>query len=240
MSDEVLFTVDGRDVVARPGATILEACDAEGIWIPRLCSMKGLSPWGSCRICTVRIGGRFAAACTTPAGPGLVVENDTDELRAMRRDLVDMLFVEGNHFCMSCEKSGGCELQALAYRLGIMSPRFPMSFPKREADDSHPDVRLDRDRCILCARCVRASREIDGKHVVGYVGRGAAKRLAADGPDLAASGIEADDAAVAACPTGSLTRKRVGFRVPIGERRFDRAPIGTIADPGDGSGNGRR
>ena len=76
----------------------------------------------------------------------------------MRRDVIDMLFVEGNHFCMFCEKSGNCELQALAYRFGITAPKYPFAFPQRELDASHPEIFIDRNRCILCGRCVRASR----------------------------------------------------------------------------------
>ncbi len=236
MSDAIVFTIDGKEISGRPGDTILVAADGAGVWIPRLCAMKGLTPWGSCRVCTVKTNGRFGAACTTPIAPGMVVENETEELLALRRDLIDMLFVEGNHYCMSCEKSGNCELQALAYRFGILAPSFPYLFPDRDMDLSHPDVLLDRNRCVLCARCVRASREIDGKHELGFLGRGPEKRIAADseGP-LEGTRLAVDDAAVAACPTGSLLRKRVGFAVPVGERAYDAKPIGSDIESGNGS-----
>ena len=234
MSDEVVFTLDGKEVAGRAGESILVAADAAGEWIPRLCAMKGLVPWGGCRVCTVKANGRFAAACTTPISPGLVVENDTEELLALRRDLIDMLFVEGNHFCMSCEMSGNCELQALAYRFGILAPAFPYLFSDREVDASHPDVLLDRNRCVLCGRCARSSREVDGKHELGFTGRGSGKRIAADsdGP-LERTRLAADDAAVTACPTGALVKKRVGFAVPVGRRTYDAAPIGCA--PGHGT-----
>ncbi len=106
------------------------------------------------------------------------MENDTAELNGHRKALLEMLFVEGNHFCMFCEKSGNCELQALAYRFGILAPRFELQFPRRDVDASHPDVMIDHNRCILCGRCVRASRDLDGKSVFGFVGRGARKRIA--------------------------------------------------------------
>jgi coenzyme F420-reducing hydrogenase gamma subunit len=99
----------------------------------------------------------------------MVVENDTELLRELRRDLIDMLFVEGNHFCMFCEKSGACELQALAYRFGITAPRYPFLAPRRGVDATHPDVLIDHNRCVLCARCIRASREVDGKNVFQFV-----------------------------------------------------------------------
>lgn len=228
----ISLTVDGRKIEALPGQTILEATDAAGVYIPRLCWMKGLSPFGSCRICTVRVNGRAQAACTQPAAAGMVIENDTAELRALRRDLVDMLFVEGNHFCMICEKSGNCELQALAYRFGIAAPRFPFTFPQRELDASHPGILIDRNRCVLCARCVRASRELDGKAVFGFTGRGPGKRIAvSSAAGLAGTAAAATDQAVAACPTGSLVVKRVGYAVPVGRRRYDHAPIGSEIEP---------
>jgi [NiFe] hydrogenase diaphorase moiety small subunit len=158
----------------------------------------------------------------------MVVENDSERVRELRRQVVEMLFVEGNHFCMSCEKSGNCELQALAYRLGITAPRYPFRFPEREVDASHPDILVDHNRCILCARCVRASRDLDGKHVFGFVGRGAQKRIVVnDGASLRGGGADVTDRALDVCPVGALLRKRAGFRVPVGRRDYDGEPIGS-------------
>jgi [NiFe] hydrogenase diaphorase moiety small subunit len=228
MSGPISLTIDGTNLSAKPGQTVLEAADEAGIYIPRLCFMKGLTPAGSCRVCTVRINGRPASACTQPAAANMFVENDTDELRRLRRNVIDMLFVEGNHFCMFCEKSGACELQALAYRFGITAPKYPYLFPKRTLDASHPSILIDRNRCILCSRCVRASKELDGKHVFDFVGRGHAKRLAVDAEHgLAGTDATAGDKAMQACPTGSLLIKRIGFTVPVGRRLFDREPIGS-------------
>jgi [NiFe] hydrogenase diaphorase moiety small subunit len=229
MSDKpIQITVDGVKIDARQGQTILEAADEAGIYIPRLCWMKGLTPAGSCRVCTVRVNGRPHSACTQPVMPGMVVENDSEELRRLRRNLIDMLFVEGNHFCMFCEKSGSCELQALAYRFGITAPKYPFLFPRRDLDATHPQILIDRNRCVLCGRCVRASQELDRKHVFGFLHRGGDKRLGVNsGTGLAGTDAEADDRAVEACPTGSLVVKRVGYQVPVGERKFDREPIGS-------------
>jgi len=226
--NDIELSVDGRTISARPGQTILEATEAAGVYVPRLCFMKGLSSSGSCRVCVVRVNGRVQAACTQPAAAGQIVENDTEELRALRRQVIDMLFVEGNHFCMFCEKSGSCELQALAYRFGITAPEHPYLYPSREVDASHAALVLDRNRCILCGRCVRASRELDGKSALGFSGRGPGKRLNV-ASDLGLAGTEAtaSDKAAVACPTGALLPKRVGFAVPVGRRRFDHAPIGS-------------
>ncbi len=225
---KIALSIDGRRIKAEPGQTILEAAEAERVYIPRLCWMKELTPAGSCRVCTVRVNGRPQSACTQPVAPGMIVENDTQELRRLRRNLIDMLFVEGNHFCMFCEKSGDCELQALAYRFGITAPKYPFIFPQRELDASHPDVFIDRNRCILCSRCVRASDEIDGKRVFNFVGRGKDKRLEVNATEgLGATDAEVTDAAVGACPVGCLLKKRTGYAVPVGRRRFDHQPIGS-------------
>ncbi len=228
MSDTIRFTIDEIKVQAQPGQTIMEAADAAGIYIPRLCAQNELSPHGSCRVCTVMVNGRPQAACTQPAAEGMVVENDTPQIKQIRTDIVDMLFVEGNHFCMFCEASGNCELQAVAYRLGITAPRFPYLFPKDDLDTSHPEIWIDRNRCILCGRCVQASRDLDGKSVFEFVGRGPEKRLAVNAKArLADTNADVTDKAIELCPVGALMRKGTGCIVPIGQRKFDKTPIGS-------------
>ena len=228
MSATITITIDGTPVDARPGQTVIEAADDAGVYIPRLCHKPPLRPFGSCRVCTVLANGRPASACTQPVVAGMVVESETDELRRLRRDIIEMLFVEGNHFCMFCEKSGNCELQALAYRMGITAPRFGYLWPRRDVDASHPDVMIDHNRCIFCARCVRASRDIDGKQLFGFVGRGRHKRLAVNAEtSLADTDIDVADEALAVCPVGALLPKRRGYTVPIGQRLYDHLPIGT-------------
>lgn len=228
MGATIEFVIDGKEIQGQPGQSILEAAQQAGVYIPRLCYMKGLIPHGSCRVCTVLVNGRPQSACTQPVAPGMVVESNTDKVNGIRRNIVDMLFVEGNHYCMFCEKSGNCELQALAYRLGIAAPKYPYQFPKRDVDASHPDVLIDRNRCILCGRCVRASRDVDGKHVFDFVGRGPHKRVAVNAEvRLADTNLAVGDKAVQACPVGAILKKRVGYAVPVGQRLYDHKPIGS-------------
>ncbi len=225
---EFTFTIDSKTVTAKPGMTIMQAADEAGIYIPRLCSHPELRAHGSCRVCTVLVDGRPQAACTQPAAHGIAVENETEQLRRVRRNIVDMLFVEGNHYCMFCEKSGNCELQAMAYRLGIDVSQYPYLYPSRKLDASHPDVFIDHDRCILCARCVFASRDIDKKGVFGFEGRSRFKRLAVSDRDGAAGTcLAASDKAMDVCPVGTLMRKHIGYAIPMGKRIYDNAPIGT-------------
>ena len=228
MSDKIKFTINGVALTAQPGQTILQAADAAGIYIPRLCAHQALAPFGACRVCTVLANGRPQAACTTPVVEGMVIESNTEEIVEHRRSLVEMLFVEGNHYCMFCEKSGNCELQATAYRLGIMAPRHAFQFPTREVDATHPDILIDHNRCILCGRCVRASRDLDGKHVFQFVGRGAHKKVGVNSKArLSDTNMEVTDKAAEICPVGAIIKKRTGYRVPIGERQYDHQPIGS-------------
>jgi len=228
MSDEITFTIDGVEVKGKLGQTILDAAEAAGVYIPRLCFMKDLIPHGSCRVCTVFVNGRPQAACTQPIAEGAIVENDTPELKEHRRNIIDMLFVEGNHFCMFCERSGNCELQAMAYRLGISAPKYPYLFPKKDVDATHPDILIDRNRCILCGRCVEASRDVDKKTVFEFVGRSIDKKIAVNADaDLKDTNMKATDKAADVCPVGCIIKKRVGFAVPVGQRKYDAKPIGS-------------
>ena len=228
MGNKVTFTIDGRPVEGEAGQTILEAADAAGIYIPRLCRMQGLIPVGSCRVCTVTVNGREQAACTQPITQDMVVESDTERLNEFRRSLIEMLFVEGNHYCMYCERSGNCELQAMGYRFGITAPRHPYLFPNKDVDASHPDIFIDRNRCILCGRCVNASRDLDGKHVFQFVQRGIERRVAVNAEArLADTNMDVSDKAADVCPVGAILKKRTAFATPVGQRKYDHEPIGS-------------
>ena len=137
----VTIIIDGIEVEAQQGQTILKAATEVGIYIPHLCFHEELTPGGHCRVCTVRVNGKPSNACTMEVGEGMVIENNTVELNEERRHIIEMLFVEGNHMCPYCEKSGNCELQALAYRLGMLVPSYPYLFPKKDVDGSHPGFR---------------------------------------------------------------------------------------------------
>ena len=221
------FTLDGKAVPFVEGQTIMQAASAAGFFIPHLCYHPEFKPHGSCKLCTVKVNGRHTASCTMRASAGMIVESETEEINAERRALTQMLFVEGNHFCPSCEKSGNCQLQATAYHLGMMSPHYDHFFPNRAVDASHPEVLLDFNRCILCSLCVRASRDVDGKNVFALSGRGIKTHLIvnAKSGQLGDTDFALTDKAAQVCPVGVILQKRQGFAVPIGERKFDKAPI---------------
>jgi [NiFe] hydrogenase diaphorase moiety small subunit len=223
--------MDGHDVPFDEGQSILAAALAAGRYIPYLCYHAELGAHGSCKVCAVRVNGRAAASCTTPARPGDVVESGATDLVELRRGLVELLFTEGNHFCPSCEASGSCTLQAVGYEVGMTSAHYAPLFPDRPVDASHPDVLLDTNRCILCELCVRASALVDQKSVFALSGRGITKHLVVDAESgrLGDTRLSADDEAARVCPVGAILRKRRGFAVPIGERRYDARPIHEVA-----------
>lgn len=215
--------LDGREIPFEDGQTVMDCAQASDLPIAHLCHLPGYTPYGSCRLCTVKIDGRFSSACTQPAREGMQVESNTEELKEMRLGILRMLFVEGNHYCPSCEKSGSCELQHAAYEEGMLDPHYRLFYPKREMDASHPDILIDRDRCIFCALCVRASRDVDGKAVFGISGRGLATRLVVNSKSglLVDTDISVEDKAVHVCPVGAILIKGRGFDVPIGKRLYD-------------------
>jgi len=225
--DAALFLLDGEELPFEPGDSVLQAAMRAGRYIPHLCWHPDFAPHGSCRVCSVKANGRAGAACTLPASAGLNVESNTDELNAHRKTLLQMLFIEGNHFCPSCEKSGNCQLQATAYEVGMEGPHFEEFYPDRPVDASHPDILLDFNRCILCELCVRASRDVDGKNIFAIGGHGIGTRLlvSADSGRLGDTDMALADRAASICPVGVILPKRRGFAVPIGQRRFDIHPV---------------
>lgn len=227
MSDKVKFVIDGRECRAKAGTYLVDAAKENGVYIPTLCNFEGLKPKGSCRICTVKVNGRPATACTTPVHEGMEIENDIEELNDFRKQIIELLFVSGNHFCPACEKSGNCELQALAYRFGIMAPRFPFIFPQKEVDASHPLIIKEQNRCILCKRCIRGIKDDQGRSIFAFQNRGSKSLVVVD-PKLAYEMTE-DQArqAMDICPVGSILVREKGFDEPIGTRKYDNAPIGS-------------
>ena len=223
--------IDGQEVAFNKGQTIMESAVAASVYIPHLCHHPKFTPHGSCKLCTVRVNGRICTACTYPAAEGQEVLSETKELNEQREQMTQMLFIEGNHFCPSCEKSGNCQLQAVAYHLNMLDNHFPHFYPKREMDASHPNLLIDHDRCIFCTLCVRASQEQDGKDVFAISGRGINQQLIINSKSgkLKDSDIDVNDSAAHICPTGAILVKGTAYRTPIGKRTYDDREINQVA-----------
>ncbi|HRI48971.1 MAG TPA: 2Fe-2S iron-sulfur cluster-binding protein [Pseudomonadota bacterium] len=217
----IKVTIDGTELLANEGQSIVDAAREHGIDIPTLCDYKSLPPAGTCRICTVKVSGKFVPGCTTPVTYGMTVDSESPELVELRRGLLEMLFVEGNHMCPSCEKSGSCELQHLAYRYKVLAPRFPFLFPHRKIDAELPHLLIEHNRCIQCLRCVRGVKAKDGHDLFGFAGRGNDIHITVDTSDPDALTEQTAQRAMDICPVGALIKKRTAFTVPIGKRRFD-------------------
>jgi len=209
--NEITLTINGREVKGKQGDTVLEVCQANGIDVPTLCHLEGLSDVGACRMCVVEIEKerRPVPSCTYPARDGLVVKTNTERLEKYRRQILELIFTEHNHFCMFCEASGDCELQKLAYRYQMDNVRYPYTFPSLSVDSLSDYLIIDHNRCILCGRCIRACSEIAAGYTLNFSQRGWKESVSADlEQPLGESSCLSCGACVQACPTGAIFGKQ--------------------------------
>lgn len=207
----VTLEIDEQHLSAQDTQTILEVAREQGIRIPRLCYVAGLSTWGGCRLCLVEVEGvnKLLPACTTKVAEGMKVRTATPRLAEYRRLILELLFAERNHVCSVCVSNGHCDMQSLAQEFGIDHIRFPYVYPKLQVDASHERFVLDHNRCILCTRCVRVCDEIEGAHTWDVMGRGASSQVITDlaQPWGEATSCTSCGKCVQICPTGALSEK---------------------------------
>ena len=214
MDDKILLTIDGRELDAKPGQTILEVAKEAGIYIPTLCYYPGTTNVGACRVCVVEVEGArtLVASCCMPVNPGMVVKTDTERVLDARRLVVELLWASGDHNCLTCESNGNCELQDLVYRLKIEEPRFKIEPPGYEIEDTNSMIQKDMNKCILCGRCVRVCNEIQVNEILDFSMRGSHARV---GPAFDADYIDSEcyfcGECVDVCPVGALTFKQARF-----------------------------
>lgn len=206
----VNFTIDGKKIQGEGGQTILQAARQEGIYIPILCDHPALTPDGACRICLVEIEGQQALhpACTYPVSDGMDVDTNSERVRAARKFNLELLISDHPLDCMTCEAAGDCLLQDLAYEYDIAEDRFDGTRHKYSVNDPNPFIQVDRNKCILCRRCVRACSEINGVDAISvfYRGFGAYIGFGADS-SMDDSPCEFCGSCVEVCPTGALWPK---------------------------------
>ncbi|MCS7120729.1 MAG: bidirectional hydrogenase complex protein HoxU [Nitrososphaerota archaeon] len=204
----IKLKIDGKEVTALNGETILEAAKKSGIEIPTLCHLEGLSAFGGCRLCIVEIKGstKLFAACTTPVAPGMEVITESPKLREYRKMIVELLLSESAHACAVCVANGNCELQELAQKLGVDHLRFNRRWTGYRVDSSHSRLLLDPNRCILCTRCIRVCDEIEGVHALDLKMRGKDSQVIVDLDDPWGSSESCTSCAKCAkvCPVGAI------------------------------------
>ena len=207
---KVNLTIDGRNIQAKAGKTILEVAQEGGINIPILCHHPALPPEGACRMCMVEIERQrtLQPACTFPATEGLVVHTRSPKVVEARKFVLEMLLTDHPFDCMTCDATGNCLLQDLVYEYGVKTEVSPGLHHQYPIDDPNPFIQVDRNKCILCRRCVRACSMINGVEAINVVYRGFNARIAfgADST-MAQSPCEFCGSCVAVCPTAALYPK---------------------------------
>ena len=222
MNELVKIVIDGQEYKVAKGKKMVDAAKEKGIYIPTLCHFREIeNSLGTCRICTVKINGKLTTSCTQKVEEGMEVEVNTPELIDTRKAIIEMLFAEGNHFCPSCEKSGNCDLQNLAYDMGITVSRFPHVFSNKLKDFNPSRMIMDSNRCILCKRCVEEIHTAGGQDVFSFVNRGVNTRVRID-YEQEEKLSEADALrAMNLCPVGAILVKGMIHKEPFGERKYD-------------------
>lgn len=220
----ITLTINGTPVSARDNETIMEAAEQNGIEIPGLCHLTGLSDVGACRLCVVEIQGspRLLPACVTKVAEGMVVTTNSPKLRDYRKTILEMLFSERNHVCSVCVSNGHCDLQNMALECGVSHVSLPYLYPRVQVDASHPRFVLDPNRCILCTRCVRVCDEIEGAHTWDIKGRGIEARVITDmnQPWGESESCTSCGKCVHVCPTGALFEKGASVAEMTKRRKF--------------------
>jgi len=205
------ITLNGKAVQAEAGQTILQAAQQNEVNIPTLCYHKDLSPTGNCRMCVVNVkNSRFLqAACVTQVSEGMEIETHNDKVIRSRSLSLQSMLANHPQDCITCEASGECELQDLAYEYKVEAPEWGSKGTRYKVDsDPNPFIRVDMNRCILCRRCVEACAEIQVRDVWGVAQRGIEEQIVA-GADttMLEAHCESCGQCVAYCPTGALSNK---------------------------------
>lgn len=207
----IKITIDGIDLQVEQDQTILQAARKNGINIPTLCYHKDLSPTGNCRMCVVDVkNSRFLqAACVTQVVDGMEIDTGCDKVVNSRKLSLQLMLANHPQDCITCEASGDCELQDLAYEYKVEVPDWGTKGTRYKVDsDPNPFIRVDMNRCILCRRCVQACAEIQVRNVWGVAKRGIEEQIVAGADtEMLEARCESCGQCVAYCPTGALSNK---------------------------------
>jgi len=213
--DKKTLTLNGKTVEFLAGQTILEVARSHGVFIPTLCYLDGCTATGACRICVVEVTGArsLVTSCSTPAEQGMEIFSDSERVKKSRRLTTELMMASGDHNCITCEMSGDCTLQNLAYSYGVETIRFPVTPQPYPAEMMNPFIIRDFSKCILCSRCVQACQEVQVNRAISNGYRGPSAKIVAgcdqtyDKSDCVFCGQ-----CVQACPVGALVEKKARFK----------------------------
>jgi iron-only hydrogenase group A len=206
----VAITVDGASALVDSGSSLLEACAAAGAKVPTLCHLEDVSSNASCGICVVEVEGAksLVRSCVGTVSEGMKVSTATPRVMRARRNAVELLLANHPADCLTCARSGSCELQDAARTLGIRTIRFPRTRAAPELDSSTDGLVRDNDKCILCGRCVSVCADLQGVSAIGFAGRGIRTRVSTFmDRGLAASPCVQCGQCSVVCPTGAITER---------------------------------
>jgi predicted molibdopterin-dependent oxidoreductase YjgC len=213
MGTENFLTIDDMKVDFKPGETILETARRHGIPIPTLCHIQGLEATGACRVCVVEVKGarNLVASCAAPAAGGMEIYTRSPRVLQARKVYIELLLSSGHHYCATCEASGDCRLQDLAYEYKVESLRFPES-PTRYPVEENDLILRDFSKCVMCGRCVQACNEIQVNQAISFGYRGVDSKIvtAGDFPYSNSDCVFCGEC-VQVCPVGALIAKPSRF-----------------------------
>ncbi len=201
--------IDGKEVEFTDESNLLEVIRKAGMNVPTFCYRPDLTSFGACRMCVVEVEGRgIQSSCTMPPEAGLRIHLNTEKTRRIRKTVLELLLANHDRSCLTCEKSGDCELQKYAEEYGITKIRYASKEDYQPIDDSSPSIVRDSNKCILCGACVRACTEFQGHSVLGFANRGSKTVVQPmNGRPMGQVDCVNCGQCVAVCPTGALTIK---------------------------------
>ncbi len=206
----VTLTIDDQKVKVEKGTTILQAAKQAGIDIPTLCFLKEINEVGDCRMCIVEVEGRrgFATSCIQKAEEGMIVHTNTPNVMEARHTILDLIISNHAKDCLTCTRSGNCELQALATKFNISKIEFEGERAEHKVDDKSPSIVRDFNKCILCRRCVATCKNVQKIGAIDCINRGFDSCISTVG-DLSLNDVNCTfcGQCIEACPTGALHEK---------------------------------
>lgn len=211
MKEEMItLTIDGQEVKTKKGTTILQAAKQAGIDIPTLCFLKDINEVGDCRMCIVEVEGRrgFATSCIQTVEEGMIVHTHTPNVLKARHVILDLIISNHAKDCLTCTRSGNCELQTLATKFNVLQVEFEGERTEHKIDDLSPSIVRDFNKCILCRRCVAACKNVQEIGAIDCINRGFESCISTVG-DHSLNDVNCTNCGqcIEACPTGALHEK---------------------------------